>query len=159
MQLVESEQAEAKALEVHRLVTLQRHARGDLQTLLHELPAVLNVGVIGVADHHARGLEPLCSVFVSADEVVVTADLPNIDPKNIKVEAAGEDLIEITAKMKKKLHFEDFGITHRQGEFSAFRCQTRIPVPVNIKKMKTQFKRGILEVHLPRKKGYRIRIE
>ena len=104
-------------------------------------------------------LEPLCSVFVSADEVVVTADLPNIDPKNIKVEAAGEDLIEITAKMRKKLHFEDFGITHRQGEFSAFRCQTRIPVPVNIKQMKTQFKRGILEIHLPRKKGYRIRIE
>lgn len=104
-------------------------------------------------------LEPLCSVFVSADEVVVTADLPNIDPKNIKVEAAGEDLIEIKAKMKKKLHFEDFGITHRQGEFSAFRCQTRIPVPVNIKKMKTQFKRGILEIHLPRKKGYGIKVE
>jgi len=104
-------------------------------------------------------LEPLCSVFVSADEVVVTADLPNIDPKNIKVETVGEDLIEITAKMKRKLHFEDFGITHRQGEFSAFRCQTRIPVPVDTKKMKTQFKRGILEVHLPRKKGYKIKIE
>ncbi len=104
-------------------------------------------------------LEPLCSVFVSTDEVVVTADLPNIDPKNIKVEAVGEDLIEITAKMKRKLHFEDFGITHRQGEFSAFRCQTRIPVPVKIKQMKTQFKRGILEVHLPRKKGYKIRVE
>jgi len=104
-------------------------------------------------------LEPLCSVFVSADEVVVTADLPNIDPRNIKVEAAEEDLIEITAKMKRKLHFEDFGITHRQGEFSAFRCQTRIPVPVDTKKMKTQFKRGILEVHLPRKKGYKIKIE
>jgi len=104
-------------------------------------------------------LEPLCSVFVSADEVVVTADLPNIDPKNIKVEAVGEDLIEINAKMKRKLHFADFGITHRQGEFSAFRCQTRIPVPVDTKKMKTQFKRGILEVHLPRKKGYQIKIE
>ena len=104
-------------------------------------------------------LEPLCSVFVSADEVVVTADLPNIDPKNIKVEAVAEDLIEINAKMKRKLHFEDFGITHRQGEFSAFRCQTRIPVSVDTKKMKTQFKRGILEVHLPRKKGYKIKIE
>lgn len=104
-------------------------------------------------------LEPLCSVFVSTDEVVVTADLPNIDPQNIKVEAAGEDVIEITAEMKRKVHFEDFGITHRQGEFSAFHCQTRIPVPVNIKQMKTQFKRGILEVHLPRRKGHRIRVK
>jgi len=104
-------------------------------------------------------LEPLCSVFVSADEVVVTADLPNIDPKNIKVEPVEEDLIEITAKMKRKIHFTDFGITHRQGEFSAFRCQTSIPVSVDTKKMKTQFKRGILEVHLPRKKGYQIKVE
>lgn len=104
-------------------------------------------------------LEPLCNVFVSVDEVVVTADLPNIDPQNIRVEAVGRDLIEITAKMRRKLYFEDFGITHRQGEFSAFRCQTRIPVPVDTRRMKTQFKRGILEVHLPRKKGYRIRVE
>jgi len=104
-------------------------------------------------------LEPLCNVFVSADEAVVTADLPNIDPKTIKVKATNANTIEIKASMKRKIRFHDFGITHRQGEFTSFRCHVHIPVSVDMKKMKTQFKRGILEVRIPRKKGYKIKVE
>jgi len=104
-------------------------------------------------------LEPLCNVFITVDEAIVTADLPNTDPKSIKVEAVSEDSVEIRAKMKRTLRFDDFGITHRRGEFSSFRCQVRIPVPVDMEQMKNDFKRGVLEVHLPRKKGYEIKIE
>jgi len=104
-------------------------------------------------DVRSACLEPLCNIFVAADEVVVTADLPYVEPETVKVEAVNEDLIEIGAKMRQKLRFDDFGITHRRGEFSSFRCQARIPVPVNMERMKIYFKRGILEVHLPRKRG------
>jgi HSP20 family molecular chaperone IbpA len=61
--------------------------------------------------------------------------------------------------MERSVRFADFGITHRKGEFSSFRSRVRIPVPVETERMKIHFKRGILEVHLPRKKGYRIKIE
>jgi HSP20 family molecular chaperone IbpA len=104
-------------------------------------------------------LEPLCNVFVSVDEVVVTADLPNIDPKTIKVEEANANVIELKASMKRKIRFHDFGITHREGEFTSFRCHVHIPVPVDMKKMKPQFKRGILEVRLPRKMGHKIKVK
>jgi len=104
-------------------------------------------------------LEPLCNVFVTPSEVVVTADLPNTEPETVKVEAVSENLIEIAAKMKRKMRFGDFGITHREGEFSSLRCQTRIPVPVDTKRMKISLKRGILEIRLPRKRGYEIRVE
>jgi len=104
-------------------------------------------------------IEPLCSVFVAADEVVVTADLPNTKPDTIKVEPIAPDTLEIRAEMKRKIRFEEFGITHRKGEFQYFLCQTRIPVPVDTKRLRTQYKRGILEVHLPRKKGVRIRVQ
>ena len=104
-------------------------------------------------------LEPLCNVHVAADEVVVTADLPNIAPETIKVEQVSKRTLEIKAEMKRKIHFKEFGITHRQGEFQFFWCQTHIPVPVGTKKMKKEVKRGILEVHLPRKKGYLIKVE
>jgi HSP20 family protein len=110
-------------------------------------------------DIESSSFEPLCNVFVAADEVIVTADLPYAKPETTKVEAISEDLIEITAKMKCKKCFEDFGITHRKGEFSNFRCQVRIPVPVDAQRAKASFKRGILEVRLPRKKGYRIKVE
>jgi HSP20 family protein len=103
-------------------------------------------------------LEPLCSVFVTPDEVVVTADLPNINPDTIEVTPIGADALEIRAEMKRKIRFDEFGITHREGEFAFFRCQTSIPVPVDMDHIRTEFKRGILEIHLPRKKGYRIEV-
>ena len=110
-------------------------------------------------DVRSRCLEPLCNIFVTADEVVVTADLPYAQPDTVEVEAVGEDIVEISAKMKRRVRFDDFGITHRQGEFSSFRSRARIPVPVETDRMKIHFKHGILEVHLPRKKGHRIKIE
>jgi HSP20 family molecular chaperone IbpA len=104
-------------------------------------------------------LEPLWEIFVTADEVVVTADLPYTHPETVEVKAVGENIIEISAKMKRSMKFDDFGITHRKGEFSSFRSRVRIPVFVETESMKIHFKRGILEVHLPRRKGYRIKIE
>jgi HSP20 family molecular chaperone IbpA len=104
-------------------------------------------------------LEPLCNVFVTPREVVVTADLHNTEPETVKVEAVSENLIEIAAKMKRKMRFDDFGIIHREGEFSSLRCQTRIPVPVDTKRMQINLKRGILEIRLPRKKDYAIKVE
>ncbi len=110
-------------------------------------------------DTQSRCLEPLCNIFVTADEVVVTADLPYARPETVEVEVVGENLVEISANMKHKVRFDDFGISHRRGEFSSFRSRARIPVPVETERMKISFKRGILEVRLPRKKGYRIKIE
>ncbi|MBN1785216.1 MAG: Hsp20/alpha crystallin family protein [Candidatus Bathyarchaeota archaeon] len=96
-------------------------------------------------------LQALSNVFVTSREVVITADMPNIEPETVKVEAVDETVIQITAKMKKKVRFADLGIYHRQGEFSALRCQDRIQVPFDSEKMKISFTGGILEVRFPRK--------
>ena len=96
-------------------------------------------------------LQALSNVFVTTKEVVVTADMPNIEPETVKVEAVDEKVIQITAKMKKKVRFADLGICHRQGEFSALRCQDRIQVAFDSEKMKIAFTGGILEVRFPRK--------
>ena len=97
-------------------------------------------------------LHALSNVFITPREVIVTADLPNIEPETIKVEAVNENLIEITAKMKKKVRFEDLGICHRKGEFSFLRCQGRLHVAIDAEKMEISHEGGILEVRLPRKK-------
>jgi HSP20 family molecular chaperone IbpA len=96
-------------------------------------------------------LQALSNVFVTTREVVVTADMPNIEPETVKVEAVDETLIQITAKMKKKVRFADLGICHRQGEFSTLRCQDRIQVAFDSEKMKIAFTGGIIEVRFSRK--------
>ena len=101
-------------------------------------------------------LQALSNVSVTPKEVIVTADLPNIEPSTLKVEAVDENLIEITAKMKKKVRFTDFGIYHRQGEFSFLNCQGRVHVAIDAEKMRISCQDGILEVRIPRKRAQRI---
>ncbi|MCD6469710.1 Hsp20/alpha crystallin family protein [Candidatus Bathyarchaeota archaeon] len=110
-------------------------------------------------DVSEQSLEPLCDVLVKSDRVIVTADLPRADPESIRISGVSDDLIEITAKMKMKVNFEDLGVTHRRGEFTCFSCRVPLPVPVDVSKAKARFRKGILEVVLPRKRGYEIKIE
>jgi HSP20 family molecular chaperone IbpA len=104
-------------------------------------------------------MEPLREVNVTADEVIVTVDLPYAEENTIQVKPIGKDMIEVSAKMRRKVNFYDLGITHHRGEFHGFQCQTRIPVPVFMDRMEIRFKRGILEIRLPRKHEYEIPIE
>jgi HSP20 family molecular chaperone IbpA len=97
-------------------------------------------------------LHALCNLFITPQEVIITTDLPNINPKTVKIEVLDENLFEITAKMKKKVQFSDLGIYHRQGEFSSLRCQGRIPVSIDASKMTISFKGRIWEIRFPRKK-------
>jgi hypothetical protein len=57
------------------------------------------------------------------------------------------------ALLSTKVKSKELGITHHEGEFSSFSCQTSIPVSVDMEHLKTNFKRGILEIHLPRKRS------
>jgi HSP20 family molecular chaperone IbpA len=104
-------------------------------------------------------IEPLRNITITPTEVVVTVDLPYTEENKIQVRPISNDTVEVMAEMRRKIRFGDFGITHYEGEFQTFRCQTRIPVPVYMDKMEIRFKKGILEVRLPRKHGYEIPIE
>ena len=101
-------------------------------------------------------LHALSNVFITPREVIVTADLPNVEPETVKVEVVDENRIEITAKMKKKVRFADLGICHRTGEFSSLRCQGSVHVAINAEKMEISCTEGMLEVRFPRKKMHKI---
>jgi len=104
-------------------------------------------------------MEPLRDIMVTPTEVIVTADLPYTEENMIQVKPLDKNVIQISANMKRKIRLDDFGITHHRGEFQKLQCHTRIPVPVDMDKMEIRFKKGILEIRLPRKHEYEISIE
>jgi HSP20 family molecular chaperone IbpA len=107
----------------------------------------------------ACAFEPLRDIMVTPTEVIVTVDLPLTEENTIQVKPMENSIIEISARMKRKIRLEDFGITHHKGEFQTFHCQMRIPVRVRLDKMRFRFKKGILEIHLPRNHEHEIPIE
>jgi HSP20 family molecular chaperone IbpA len=97
-------------------------------------------------------IEPLRDMTITPKEVLVTVDLPFTSKSTVKVEPVSTNALEITAKMKRKIRLHDLGIAYCKGEFEKFHSQMLIPVSVNMKKMDVQYKKGILEIHIPRKR-------
>ncbi len=110
-------------------------------------------------DVESSSLCPLFNISVTPDNVIVTVDLPYAKPDSIRVEAVDDKRIEVLAKMRRKVRFEDLGVSHMEGEFSCLRCQIPLPVPVDLSRAKAKFRRGILELTIPKRKGYRIKVE
>jgi HSP20 family molecular chaperone IbpA len=96
-------------------------------------------------------IEPLREMMITPNEVLVTVDLPFTRKGTVKVEPVGSNALEITAKMTRKIRLDDLGISYCRGEFQKFHSHLLIPVSVNMKKMDVQYKKGILEIHMPRK--------
>jgi len=96
-------------------------------------------------------IEPLREITVKPTEVMVTVDLPYANKETVRVEAVDASSLEISAEMKKKIRLTELGVTHRQGVIQRFHAWIRIPVSVNMDKMKIEHKKGILEIRLPRK--------
>jgi HSP20 family molecular chaperone IbpA len=99
----------------------------------------------------AACIHPLYNLFVTAEEVVLTVDLPYVQPKAVKLSCPTKDSIEVYAETNRKITFKDLGIKHRHGEFTCYHAIIRMPVPVKERKATKKFKRGLLEVHIPRK--------
>jgi HSP20 family molecular chaperone IbpA len=100
-------------------------------------------------------MEPLRNVLVAPREVIVTVDLPYTQENSVQVKPVDRDTIEVSSKMRRTVRFDDFGMTHYRGEFQILHCHTRIPVPVRMHDMEIRFKKGILEVRLPRRRERR----
>lgn len=96
-------------------------------------------------------IEPLREITITPTEVIVTVDLPYAKEETVQVKPVDGSSLEILAEMRKKIRLTELGITHRQGVIQRFHAWIRIPVTVNMDKMKIQHKKGILEIKLPRK--------
>lgn len=110
-------------------------------------------------DFESKCLEPLVSVREVEDKIVVTVDLPCVDKNNIKIYAT-EDTLTIEAALKEAYKFERLGVTRREASFEYFKKVIKLPAPVIPERAKARFRRGVLEVILPKKiHGVEIKIE
>jgi len=104
-------------------------------------------------------IKPLTYVTEAEDRITVSADLPFVRKKDIKLNV-GEDTLEIEATMERCVKFERWGTVQRSCEFKSFHRVIKLPSEVVPEESKAKFKSGILTIDLPKKtKGYRIEIE
>jgi hypothetical protein len=85
------------------------------------------------------------------DEIVLRADLPGLDEKDIEVRVHDHTLtIQGERKEEKEEKKEDYYFSERS--YGAFTRTLPLPAGVEADKVKATFKKGVLEVHLPKAK-------
>jgi len=97
----------------------------------------------------AACIEPLYNMFMTANEVVLTIDLPFVTAQKIRLRHLSEDSIEIYAETSRKISFKDLGAKHRHGEFTCYHARIKVPAPIK-RRMSSKLKHGVLEVHIER---------
>ena len=103
-----------------------------------------------------RAWAPAVDVYETKDAVVVTAELPGLDEKEIHL-AITDDVLTIRGERHRS--DEARGASHYRQErwFGKFERVIALPIPVDIGKVKATYRDGVLTVTLPKSEGLKSR--
>jgi HSP20 family protein len=124
---------------------------GELSALQREMNRLFEQFFDGLPglDIASRGWTPRLDMAEMKDSLIITAELPGLEAKDVEVAIAGDTL---TIKGEKKQDHEERDETHHVMErtYGTFSRMVRLPAPVAADKIKATFKNGVLTISLPK---------
>lgn len=98
-----------------------------------------------------RGWAPAVDMIDQKEELILRADLPGLDEKDIEVTVQDGTLtVRGERKEEKEEKKEDYYYSERS--YGAFARTLMLPTNVDPDKVRATFSKGVLEVHLPKAK-------
>jgi HSP20 family protein len=97
----------------------------------------------------AAAWEPAVEMFETGDEVVVRAEMPNVDPSNVDVTVTGE-AITIKGTVRKEEEKKDRSYYRRELRYGSYVRTLPLPAEVKGGDAKATYKDGVLEVKIPK---------
>jgi HSP20 family protein len=88
---------------------------------------------------------PAADINDNDKEVIVTAELPGLNPEDVDIKASGDML---TIRGEKKSEEEDDN--HYERYFGSFERSFRLPSEVSSEKAEATYKNGVLKIKLPK---------
>ncbi|MBM4103943.1 MAG: Hsp20/alpha crystallin family protein [Planctomycetes bacterium] len=96
-----------------------------------------------------REFLPSIDVAQTDKEITVTAELAGMDQKDIEL-TLDDDILTIRGEKKQQNEHTDAKSFHRECSYGSFVRSIQLPVQVEQGKIKAEFKKGVLTVHLPK---------
>jgi HSP20 family protein len=96
----------------------------------------------------AQMAEPRIESFIEGEKLMVRAEMPGVDPKNIEVTTVGNML---TIRATKEERHEDKGRNFLRQEISYGRIERSIPLPAGTtgEGIQASYRNGVLEISVP----------
>ncbi len=119
------------------------HFRRDFDDLFDRLLG----GRLGPAFSKSTEL-PALESFIDNDKLVVRADLPGIDPKDVEVTVTG-DTLTLRGKREQRLEESSANFIHSEVSYGSFERSLKLPGGVNADDVKASYRNGVLELTMP----------
>ena len=102
-----------------------------------------------IEDAEEKSIVPLTSIHIQRDKVIVTADMPLVEPSSLMVSLSSSRRLHIEAKMKVTVPSETLNLCLPSVGFEYFKTEVDLPVPVK-QISSVRFYKDVLEVILTR---------
>jgi HSP20 family protein len=95
---------------------------------------------------------PTSDVLETKDEIVIKAELPGIEEKDVEIQIEN-GVLTIQGERKAEKETEDKGFRRVERAYGSFFRSFTLPPNVEAEKIAANFNNGLLEVHMPKKEG------
>jgi len=92
---------------------------------------------------------PSVEVLESGENIVVKAELPGVDPKDIDVRVT-KDAVTLKGEVKNERKEEREGYYHTERRYGSFYRSIPLPTEVKSDEARASYRQGILEITIPR---------
>ena len=92
---------------------------------------------------------PSVDVTETDEAVVVKAEVPGLEAKDVEVTLSG-DVLTLRGEKKEEKDEKEKNVRHREVRYGAFTRSIQLPVPVEADQVVAECKKGVLKVTLPK---------
>lgn len=93
-------------------------------------------------------IRPRIESFVEDSKIIVRADMPGIDPKDIEVKVTG-NILEVRAKREEKKETKKRDFLRREVHYGSYVYSTSLPEGIKADDVKASYRDGVLELRAP----------
>ena len=91
---------------------------------------------------------PVMDVYKEKDSLVIKTPIADFDPKNIDIEIK-DNVLTVSGKTEKKSEVEEKNYYRKEIKSGSFFRSISLPAKVQEKKIKSEYKDGVLKITLP----------
>lgn len=96
----------------------------------------------------AAGWEPAIECHVANGNLIVKADLPGVEAKDVNISVVGNELV-LAGERKRDTKAEEAGYFYRELPYGKFARRMTLPESIDADTIKTAYKNGVLEMTMP----------
>jgi len=93
--------------------------------------------------------EPAVDILDDKDKIVIKAELPGVDKKDIKVDLK-DHVLTLSGERSYENEVKEDNYYHRERSFGKFQRSFRLPVNLDPDKIKADYKDGVLKIDIPK---------